>query len=57
MKYTKEYCKENRIAIHVIEISQLKKVEELFDSNIQAKVNILGVDITGEFLDKIIAKF
>ncbi len=31
MKYTKEYCKENKIAIHVIEISQLKKVEELFD--------------------------
>lgn len=31
MKYTKEYCRKNKIAIHVITIEQLKKVEELFD--------------------------
>ena len=39
------------------DINELRTIRRLFDSNIQAKVNILGVDITGEFLDKIIAKF
>ena len=39
------------------DINELRTIRRLFDSNIQAKVNILGVDITSEFLDKIIAKF
>ena len=39
------------------DINELRTIRRLFDSNIQAKVNILGVDITGEFLDKVIAKF
>lgn len=33
MKYTKEYCKENKIAISVTDIEQLKKVQEIFNTD------------------------